>query len=106
MNWPVHSLDRRGDAPQHSESEKQSPRRARTRARDTRYALAPLHAPPGTRKSLMEVRIQRGPAVLGLLGSRLDELHEAIGAPITARTPWLATWIDCHPFFEPIAFWI
>ena len=51
----------------------------------------------------MEIRTLSGPDVLDRLGPRLDELHEATGAPVTARRPWLATWVRCQPGWEPLA---
>jgi len=51
----------------------------------------------------MEIRTLRGGDVLDRLGPRLDELHAATGAPVTARRPWLATWVGCQPAYEPIA---
>jgi len=32
----------------------------------------------------------------------LDELLVASEAPVTARRPWLQTWLDCNPDFEPL----
>jgi len=49
------------------------------------------------------IRTDRGTGVLERLGPRLDELHAATGAPVTARRPWLRTWIECHPTFEPLS---
>ncbi len=51
----------------------------------------------------METRILIGGDVLDRLGPRLDELHAATRAPVTARRPWLATWVRCHPGYEPLA---
>jgi CelD/BcsL family acetyltransferase involved in cellulose biosynthesis len=51
----------------------------------------------------METRILRGAEILAQLGARLDELHRATDAPITARRTWLQTWIGCHPGHEPFA---
>jgi CelD/BcsL family acetyltransferase involved in cellulose biosynthesis len=49
------------------------------------------------------VRLLRGPGVLGELGERLDDLLAATGAPITARRPWLETWIASYPDHTPWA---
>lgn len=51
----------------------------------------------------MDTRISIGGDVLDQLGPRLDELHAATRAPVTARRTWLASWIHCHPFYEPVA---
>jgi CelD/BcsL family acetyltransferase involved in cellulose biosynthesis len=51
----------------------------------------------------METRTLRGSDVLDRLGPRLDGLHAATGAPVTARRPWLATWVRCQPAYEPFA---
>src|SRR5262245_41872366 len=51
----------------------------------------------------METRTLRGSDLLDGLGPRLDELHESTGAPVTARRPWLATWVRCQPAYEPLA---
>ena len=51
----------------------------------------------------MEIRTLSGPDVLDRLGSRLDELHAATGAPVTARRAWLAAWVRCQPGWEPLA---
>jgi CelD/BcsL family acetyltransferase involved in cellulose biosynthesis len=48
-----------------------------------------------------EVRI--GADVLTGLEDELDELLRAVGAPITARRPWLEAWLRCHPGREPRA---
>jgi CelD/BcsL family acetyltransferase involved in cellulose biosynthesis len=53
----------------------------------------------------MEIRVHSGPDVLDVLGARLDELHLACAAPITARRTWLTTWLGCHPRHEPLALW-
>ncbi|MDP9341644.1 MAG: GNAT family N-acetyltransferase [Actinomycetota bacterium] len=49
------------------------------------------------------VRELAGQGALGELGERLDDLHAASGAPITARRPWLTTWTSCYPDFQPWA---
>jgi len=51
----------------------------------------------------METRILSGADVLDRLGPRLDELHATTGVPVTARRPWLATWVRCQPAYEPLA---
>lgn len=50
------------------------------------------------------VRLTTGPEVLRDLGGALDDLHAATGAPVTARRPWLQTWLECHPDWQPWAF--
>lgn len=54
-------------------------------------------------RAAMETRILIGADLLERLGPRLDELHAATRAPVTARRPWLATWVRCHPGYEPLA---
>ncbi len=49
------------------------------------------------------LRALRGPHVLDELGEALDRLHADTAAPVTARRPWLETWIDCYRDFEPWA---
>jgi len=49
----------------------------------------------------MGVRLLRGRAVLHELGGSLDELQAAVGAPVTARRPWLQTWVDCYTDYTP-----
>src|SRR5262245_31877274 len=51
----------------------------------------------------MEIRRLSGSDVLDRLGPRLDELHDATAAPVTARRPWLAAWVRCQPSWEPLA---
>lgn len=51
----------------------------------------------------MTTRVLAGPGVLDRLGDALDELHRATQTPVTARRPWLQTWSDCYPGFEPLA---
>ena len=51
----------------------------------------------------MDTRILIGGNVLDRLGPRLDELHAATRAPVTARRPWLESWLRCHPGYEPVA---
>ena len=38
-----------------------------------------------------------------MLADRLDDLHAATAAPITARRPWLSTWLSCFPQYQPVA---
>lgn len=45
----------------------------------------------------IQTRVATGPEVLRSLASRLDDLHEATDAPLTARRPWLQVWADVHP---------
>jgi len=52
----------------------------------------------------MEIRTHSGADVLERLGPRLDELHAATRAPVTARRPWLEAWRATHPGYEPLAF--
>jgi CelD/BcsL family acetyltransferase involved in cellulose biosynthesis len=51
----------------------------------------------------MEIRAYTGPEFLARFAARLDELHRATGAPVTARRTWLTTWVECHPGHEPLA---
>lgn len=50
----------------------------------------------------MQVRVVTGPRILEDLGSGLDELHEATGAPVTARRPWLQAWVEAYPDHDPV----
>ncbi len=43
-------------------------------------------------------------AGLNAIGTALDRLHADMAVPVTARRPWLATWLRCHPSFEPWVF--
>lgn len=36
------------------------------------------------------------------LPERLDELHSAVGVPVTARRPWLQAWLDAHVDHRPL----
>lgn len=45
----------------------------------------------------------KGSAVLDEFGPRLDELFSACDVPITARRPWLETWIGCYSDRTPLA---
>jgi len=49
------------------------------------------------------VRVLRGPDLLERLGSDLDALLAATGAPITARRPWLQAWANAYGSYEPLA---
>lgn len=49
----------------------------------------------------MEIRILSGD-VLEPFGVALDDLHAATGSPVTARRPWLSSWMRSHPDFEPL----
>lgn len=46
-------------------------------------------------ESGLEVEVIRGRDALGVVGPALDDLHAAAGTPVTARRPWLETWVDC-----------
>jgi CelD/BcsL family acetyltransferase involved in cellulose biosynthesis len=50
------------------------------------------------------VRTLVGPDVLESLGTAFDDLAAATGSPVTARRPWLQTWVRCHPGWQPVAF--
>src|SRR4051812_21032580 len=47
------------------------------------------------------VRQLRGRDSLHQAGEDLDSLLEATGAPFTARRPWLQSFADTHPGWEP-----
>jgi CelD/BcsL family acetyltransferase involved in cellulose biosynthesis len=51
------------------------------------------------------VRIQllTGADALGALSERLDDLHAATDCPVTARRPWLSTWLSCYQDQQPVA---
>ena len=51
----------------------------------------------------MTVRQLAGRGVLDELGEPLDDLLAETNAPITARRPWLQTWVDCYTDLEPWA---
>jgi len=36
------------------------------------------------------------------LPERLDELHSAMGVPVTARRPWLQAWVQAHADYRPL----
>ena len=46
------------------------------------------------------VRHLSGRAALETCAAAYDQLTEALGAPITARRPWLQTWVDCYPDWQ------
>jgi CelD/BcsL family acetyltransferase involved in cellulose biosynthesis len=50
------------------------------------------------------VPVIRGHDALDLLGTPLDELHDVVAAPLTARRPWLQAWVDSYTDAEPVAF--
>jgi CelD/BcsL family acetyltransferase involved in cellulose biosynthesis len=37
------------------------------------------------------------------VAAQLDDLHRAADVPVTARRPWLTTWLRCYPQFDPVA---
>jgi CelD/BcsL family acetyltransferase involved in cellulose biosynthesis len=47
------------------------------------------------------VRQITGHQALTSLDAAIDDLHTATAAPVTARRPWLETWIRCHPQYVP-----
>lgn len=49
----------------------------------------------------MEWEVIRGRQALGRLGPDLDDLHAATDTPVTARRPWLQTWL-CYFHHEPL----
>lgn len=51
----------------------------------------------------MGVEFISGTRVLDRLGADLDEIHAATATPVTARRPWLSTWVRCNPEVEPLA---
>ena len=44
-----------------------------------------------------------GREVLLTYRSEIEDLHSATGTPITARMPWLETWIECFSDHQPLA---
>jgi CelD/BcsL family acetyltransferase involved in cellulose biosynthesis len=50
------------------------------------------------------VRELHGRNLLHSLGERLDDLLAETGAPVTARRPWLQTWIESYTDLEPWGF--
>jgi len=48
------------------------------------------------------VEVVQGHDALAGLGSQFDDLATAVGAPVTARRPWLQAWVDCYPTYEPV----
>jgi CelD/BcsL family acetyltransferase involved in cellulose biosynthesis len=51
----------------------------------------------------LEVEVHDGQEALWDLWSGLDELHEATGVPVMARTSWLDVWADMNPEWTPHA---
>ena len=51
----------------------------------------------------MRKRIVRGDGILDDLGPALDDLLRAVGAPVTARRPWLQSWVDSYRDHQPWA---
>jgi CelD/BcsL family acetyltransferase involved in cellulose biosynthesis len=49
----------------------------------------------------VKLEVLQAPEVLDELGGALDELHAAAATPVTARRPWLATWLSSFPY-EPL----
>jgi CelD/BcsL family acetyltransferase involved in cellulose biosynthesis len=47
--------------------------------------------------------VHHGDAALRVLGPALDALHEATGSPVTARRPWVETWLEAHSGWSPLA---
>lgn len=45
----------------------------------------------------MELRVTRGERALDGMADALDDLHAATATPVTARRPWLQTWLSCFP---------
>jgi diguanylate cyclase (GGDEF)-like protein len=52
-------------------------------------------------------QLLRGDDVLDRLGTALDDLHRAQQVPVMARRPWLSTWVETHPEYDPwpVALW-
>ncbi|MDQ1446365.1 MAG: hypothetical protein QOI20_2829 [Acidimicrobiaceae bacterium] len=48
----------------------------------------------------------RGRDALFRWGAALDDLLDAVDAPVTARRPWLATWVDASLDAEPWLVWL
>lgn len=51
----------------------------------------------------MTVEVIEGDQALGMLGSRLDDLHRLTRVPVTARRTWLQTWFECDTRYHPAA---
>lgn len=49
----------------------------------------------------MRVHVHTGTGALAQLGTALDDLQEACSAPVTARRPWLQSWVDCYTSQDP-----
>src|SRR2546421_5506564 len=58
----------------------------------------------GLEASATRLEVIEGAHVLDDLGSLLDELHAATATPVTARRPWLQTWLSCFRDYQPLAF--
>jgi CelD/BcsL family acetyltransferase involved in cellulose biosynthesis len=56
---------------------------------------------PPTERQAWAVEQRMGARALHDLGPELEQLLAATGAPVTARLPWLSTWADHHPAWEP-----
>ena len=54
--------------------------------------------------SATRLEVIEGPRVLDDLSTLLDELHAATATPVTARRPWLQTWLSCFCDYQPLAF--
>jgi len=50
----------------------------------------------------VELEVIRGRRALEEMGMALDDLHTATATPVTARRPWLQTWLGCF-HDEPLA---
>jgi CelD/BcsL family acetyltransferase involved in cellulose biosynthesis len=54
--------------------------------------------PAGYRRMRLVFDGDLGPATW----AGLDDLHIRTGVPVTARRPWLQTWIECYPSYRPL----
>jgi CelD/BcsL family acetyltransferase involved in cellulose biosynthesis len=45
----------------------------------------------------VELQVIRGQRALDGMAEALDDLHTATATPVTARRPWLQTWLSCFP---------
>src|SRR4029077_21077166 len=48
-------------------------------------------------RSGVELQVIRGQRALDGMAEALDDLHAATATPVTARRPWLQTWLSCFP---------
>lgn len=48
----------------------------------------------------MDVRVHRGRTAWSEFADDIDRLQRRLETPITARRPWLDTWLDCYRDFE------